>query len=251
MRAYAGGVFLLSFLINILLLIGASRLCGYAVKPLRAVAAAALGSLHGSACLLSGFAFLGNVFWRVVSLGTMAVVAFGLSLNTLRRGLVFAVLTLALGGVASSAGREGIAGILPIAGVLCLLCILSYRRGARYIPVELVYGQRQLHLTALRDTGNTLRDPITGQQVLVVGADAAERLTGLSRKQLRTPVESVQALPGLRLIPCHTVNGHGFLLALRLPNVKIGTRRGSAVVAFSPEQFSLDGTYQALTGGEL
>lgn len=251
MWAYAGGVFLLSFLVNILLLIGASRLCGYTIKPLRAAAAAALGSLHGSACLLPGFAFLGNVFWRVVSLGAMGVVAYGLSLSALRRGLAFAVLTLALGGVASSAGREGFVGILPVAGVLCLLCILSYRRDARYIPVELVYGQRQLHLTALRDTGNILRDPVTGQQVLVVDADVAERLTGLSRTQLRTPVESVQALPGLRLIPCHTVSGHGFLLALRLRDVRIGTRRSSAVVAFSPEQFSLDGTYQALTGGEL
>ncbi len=251
MRAYAGGVFLLSFLVNILLLIGASRLCGYSVRPLRLVVAGTLGSLHGSACLLPGFAFLGNVFWRVVSLGGMAVVAYGLSFSALRRGLAFAVLSLALGTVASSAGREGVAGILPIAGVLCLLCFLGCRRGARYIPVELVYGQRQLHLTALRDTGNTLRDPVTGQQVLVVGADAAERLTGLSRAQLRTPVESVQALPGLRLIPCHTVNGHGFLLALRLHNVKIGAWRGSTVVAFAPEQFSPDGTYQALTGGEL
>lgn len=251
MRVYAGGVFMLGFLINILLLVGASRLCGCSVRPLRLAAAGALSGLYGSACLLPGFAFLGNVFWRAVSLGVTAVIAYGLSVNTLRRGLAFAVLSIALGGVVASAEKGGVAGILSAAGVLCLLGCVGYRRGARYIPVELVYGQQRLCLTALQDTGNTLRDPVTGQQVLVVGADAAEQLTGLSRAQLRTPVESVQALPGLRLIPCHTVSGHGFLLALRLHNVKIGTWRGSTVVAFSPEQFSQDGRYQALTGGEL
>ena len=136
-----------------------------------------------------------------------------------------------------------------------LLCCLGFRNrigGTNYIPVVLSYGTKQLHLTALQDTGNTLRDPITGRQVLVVGADAAGELTGLTREQLRQPVEFVDALPGLRLIPYRSVGSEGnFLLAMRLQNVKIGSWQGSSLVAFAPEGLSSEGAYQALTGGVL
>ena len=100
-----------------------------------------------------------------------------------------------------------------------------------------------------RYTGNTLQDPVTGQPVLVIGADAANRLTGLSREQLRSPVESLEALPGLRLVPYRTVGGSGLMLARKYQNVKIGKWKGSQLVAFAPER--LGGGYEALTGGAV
>jgi len=116
--------------------------------------------------------------------------------------------------------------------------------------VELSYGDKRVQLTALRDTGNTLRDPVTGRQVLVVDASTAGKLTGLSVQQLKKPVESVTALPGLRLIPYRAVGqAGGLLLALKIPQAKIGSWQGSALVAFAPEGLGSDGTYQALTGG--
>ena len=117
------------------------------------------------------------------------------------------------------------------------------------MPVELAYGDKHLHITALQDTGNTLRDPVTGRDVLVVGADVASELIGLTPHQLQSPVESVGVLPGLRLIPYHSVGTRSFMLAMRLQNVKIGTWQGSSLVAFAPEGLSSEGTYQALTGG--
>jgi len=85
----------------------------------------------------------------------------------------------------------------------------------------------------------------------VIGADAAQQLTGLTREQLLTPVETIGILPGLRLIPYHSVGSSGFLLALRLRDVKIGSWRGSTLVAFAPERLSMEGAYQALTGGAI
>ena len=58
-------------------------------------------------------------------------------------------------------------------------------------------------------------------------------------------------LPGLRLIPYKTVGGSGLLLGLWLQDVKIGSSQGSSLVAFSPEIFSAEGMYQALTGGNV
>lgn len=253
MTVYLDGVILLNFLVDFLLLLGAGRLCGYPNNILRAVAGGALGGLYAGACLLPGFYFLGNFLWRLVSLVAMAVIAYGISTSALRRGFVFAFLCLALGGAVMGIGNGGILGIVSAAGVLCLLCCFGFRGrigGTSFIPVELFYGDKRLRLTALQDTGNTLRDPITGRQVLVIGREEAKKLTGLTGEQLRSPVESLGELPGLRLIPYHTVgSSNGFLLGLRLQNVKIGSWQGSMLVAFAPEILSRDGAYQALTGG--
>lgn len=252
MTVYLDGVIFLNFLVDFLLLLAAGRLCGFPVKFGKAVAGGALGGVYAALCLLPGFAFLGNFLWRTVSLWAMAVIVYGFSLSALRRGLVFVFLCLALGGAVMGIGKGGILGIVCAAGILCILCCVGFqgRLGANtYLPVELSYGEKRLKLTALRDTGNTLCDPVTGQQVLVIGADVAQKLTGLTPHQLKTPVETVGIIPGLRLIPYHSVGGCGFLLALRLQDVKIGGWQGSALVAFAPEGLSKEGAYQALTGG--
>ena len=254
MTVYLDGVVILNFLVDFLLLLAAGRLCGFPVKVARAAGGGAIGAVYAAFCLLPGFAFLGNLFWRVVSLGAMAIVAYGVSVSALRRGLIFVFLCLSLGGAVMGIGSGGILSIVCAAGVLCLLCFIGFRgkvRGSVFLPIEVSYGERTVKLTALQDTGNTLCDPVTGQQVLIIGADAAQHLTGLTLSQLRTPVESVSAIPGLRLIPYHSVGGSGFLLALRLQKVKVGTWQGSTLVAFAPEGLSKEGAYQALTGGVL
>lgn len=255
MTLYLDGVMLLNFLVDFLLLVAAGRLCGYPVRLRRALTGAALGAVYAGICLLPGFYFLGNILWRTVSLAAMAILTYGISVSALRRGLVFAFLSLALGGAVLGIGKGGLMSIVSAAGVLCLLCCFGFRGrigGTNYVPVELSYGEKCMRLTALQDTGNTLRDPITGRQVLVVGADVAGELTGLTREQLRKPVESVGTLPGLRLIPYRSVgNSSGFLLAMRLQNIKIGSWQGSGLVAFAPEGLSSEGAYQALTGGVL
>lgn len=253
MPVYLDLVIALNFLVDFLLLLGTSRLCGYPARPLRTALAALLGGVYGGLCLLPGLHFLGNVLWRTVSLALMALLAFGVSVSALRRGVVFALLSMALGGVALGLGGSSFWTLVAAAGGVCSLCVVGFRgklEARSYVPVVLSYGGKRLQLTALQDTGNTLRDPVTGRPVLVIAADAAQQLTGLSREQLRQPVESVGALPGLRLIPYRAVGkDSGLLLALRFPEVKIGTWKGSSLVAFAPEGLSPENAYQALTGG--
>lgn len=253
MEVYLDVVILLNFLVDFLLLLGTNRLCGYPMGWGRAALAAGLGGIYGGVCLLPGFTFAGNFLWRCVSLALMAVIAFGLTGSALRRGLVFALLSMALGGVALGLGDGGFWALVAGAACIFALCALGFRGrigGKNYVPVELSYGENRVRLTALQDTGNTLRDPVTGKPVLVIGADAAHKLTGLSRQQLQNPVESMGALPGLRLIPYRAVGkSGGLLLAMRLRDVKIGSWQGSSLVAFAPEGLSPEGAYQALTGG--
>ena len=253
LRVYVDGVMAINFLVDFLLLLGTNRLAGFPSDKKRLTLAALLGAVYSGVCLLPDFRFLGNLLWRVVSLGTMGTVAFGWNPGALRRCGVFLLLSLALGGLAVCIGRSDLLGLALAAGVLCLLGRFSFQgpAGSRdYVPLEITHGTQTVKLLALRDTGNTLRDPVTGEQVLVIAPWAACRLTGLTEQQLRHPLEAMGAVPGLRLIPFRTVGqGSGMMLAMAFDQVLVGNRRGRALVAFAPEGFGDGSVYQALTGG--
>lgn len=255
MIVYLDAVALLNFLVDYLLLLGTNRLCGYPPGWGRSALSAVLGGLYGAVCMLPGFRFLGNTLWRIIFLGIMGWIAFGCGKSALRRTIVFVLLCMALGGLAQGLGAGGVVSVVASAAALCIMCVLGFRDrpgSVSYVPVELSYGDKQLQLTALHDTGNTLLDPVTGKPVLVVGAEVAQQLTGLTQQQLRSPVSVLQQapVPGLRLIPYRSVGQPaGMLLALRFPQVRIGNWQGSSLVAFAPDKLCNDGQYQALTGG--
>ncbi len=245
----------LRFLVDLLLLLGASRVCGYPCKYLRCALGAVVSAIYSVMCVLPASGFLGGFWWRSVFVILICWCAFGTNKSALQCGGVFWLLQMALGGVAAGIERENVLALIFTsvgAGLLFLLLFQQDGSNARYIPVELWYGDKRMKITALYDTGNMLTDPVSGQSVLVVGADAAQKLTGLTREQLRKPIESIGSIPGLRLIPYKTIgSGNGFLLGLRLKQVRIGSRCGSRVVAFAPECVGAEGAYQALAGGTI
>ncbi len=255
MIVYLDGIMLMNFLVDFLLLIGTNRLCGYPMGWGRTVAAAALGAGYAGACFVPQLRFLSYVFWRFIFLGLMAWVAFGISRSALRRAAIFVFLSMSLGGVALCFGRGDALSVLISALLICVLCVVGFRDrvGSRsFVPVELYYGGKRVRLTALHDTGNMLRDPVTGRSVLVIAAEVATQLTGLTCNQLKSPIEALSQaqVPGLRLVPYHALGQpNGLLLALRMQDVRIGKWKGSSLVAFAPDGLSSEGTYQALTGG--
>ncbi len=256
MEVYLDLLFILNFLVDLLLLLGTNRLAGHPVGLKRAIPAALLGSGYAACCVLPGFAFLGNLLWRLVSLTLMSILAFGLSGSGLRRGVLFVFLSMALGGIAMGLGRGGFVSIVLSAGGVCFLCLVGFRGragGQQYLPVTIRYAGRTAHLTALVDTGNTLRDPLSGRPVLVVDAAAATKLLPLSREQLTSPVETLATakVPGLRLIPYSAVGqSAGLLLGLRPDGVQINGKEAEYMVAFAPQSLG-QGQYQALAGGAL
>ena len=254
MTVYLDLVILLNFLVDGLLLMGANRLVGYPIGWKRAVWAAAFGGIYAGVCMLPDCRFLGNLLWRLVSLAAMSCIAYGWHPSALRRGAVFVLLSMALGGIALGLGRGGFLPLFLAAGGIALLCSVGIRApigAVKYQPVELLWKGQRTKLTALVDTGNTLRDPITGNGVLVAGMNVGLRL-GISREIINDPISGLTAanIPGARLIPYRAVGKPGgMLLMLRLDEVRMGGRVISPMVAFAPEEIGRDGSYQALTGG--
>ena len=254
MVVYLDLVMILNFLVDFLLLLGTNKLAGYPTEIRRWSLAAALGGGYGGICMLPRFYFLGNGMWRMIFLGLMASVAFGWNRNAIRRGMVFVLLSFALGGMALAMGEGRFGRLIFSALGVWMLCRMGLggQIGQEYVPISIVEAGRTVSLLALKDTGNTLRDPITGEQVTVIGADAAKNLAGLTEEELQSPMETVLRYPGFRLIPYHAIGQPGgMLLAKRYGDVTIGNYRGGALLAFAPEIIDRAGNYQALTGGAL
>ena len=237
------GVTMLAWAVNVLLLRSVGRILQTDPRGWRILISGLMGAVAAGMSLLPGMAFLHSLLSYAGLMLMMCVVAYGIHRRLpLQLGL-FALLHLSVGGQTGEPLRMAL-GAMGIG----LACWLS-KETRQLVPVELCYGQTRMRLNALYDTGNTLTDPVTGQGVLILDGPTSQRLTGLTAQQLDTPVESLGLLPGLRLIPYHTVGSSGFLLALRLKQVRIGRREESTVVAFSPQTFDKD--YQALTGGRV
>ena len=255
MLGYWSVAILLNFLVDLLLLLAANRLAGYPQKMIQICLGAILGGIYGWVCLLPRFSFLASMLWRFVFLGLVGALAFGYHRNSIPRWVLYAFLRMALDGIAQLGGNKDAVSILSGAAVLFVMCIVGFREMVgqqKFVDIELWNDGKSTRLLALHDTGNGLRDPVTGQGVLIADAEAAQQLLGLNKKQLRSPVETVEAgiIPGLRLIPYRAVGqSAGMLVAIRLKQVRIGNWKGSALVAFAPDGLGEDNTYRALIGG--
>ena len=120
------------------------------------------------------------------------------------------------------------------------------RRGdyARCVTVEIRMNSHRLTLTALIDSGNLLRDPVTGLPVIVISRRAAARLTLLPAPGRLTP--------GMRLISVRTVAGSALMAVFR-PSAVFLEERGvwravNAIIGLSPDGYE---GFQALVPSSL
>lgn len=246
---YMAAVIGVSFLVNWLMLAGTRSMTGCGVG-VRTVAGALTAAVFAGLCMVPGFGFLRSGIWRLGCFLAVTAVSFGTDRMAWQQGGIFVILSMAVEGAASQIGRGESWVLLASAGVIWLVSRYTFRR-KRIIQVEIMGLWGKVHLNALWDTGNCLRDPVTGEAVLVVSASAASSLMGLSRQELMHPMETVAAgkYAGLRLIPYRSVGtGEGMLLAKKFTKVKMDGAERSVLTAFAPNGLEEEG-YQALAGG--
>ncbi len=140
--------------------------------------------------------------------------------------------------------------------LVCTMCVLGFGGSTgekQYVDVILSHSGRTVHLTALHDTGNTLRDPVTGERIVVAGAASAHALLGLEYHDLLDPVGTMESgiCPGARLIPYRAVGlNQGFLLGYRFCDGLINGKKASVLVAFTAQGLGEGkGEFDALIGG--
>ena len=268
---YLDAYLVMSLAVNYVLLVCAGRLDGDRVSRLRCLAASALGAALGVMSLLPWGGFLAHPAGQAAAGVGMVLTAYGSSDRLLRTGGLFLVLSCAWGGslllLRSLGGETGpsLRGILVAAalgyGGLSLGLQGQFRHtrtGGDLVSLTLSHQGRDLTLLALRDTGNTLSDPLTGRPVIVVeGRSLAPLLPGVTLDRLDRPVEQLDQArreapqTAFQLLPYRAVGiDHGLLLALRLDQAVLGGERVSGcLAALSPTPVSDGGGYQALVSG--
>jgi len=281
---YLDTLFFLNAVVDYLLLLAAVRLAGEPLHRLRIAAGALLGGLYAVALVLPGGAFLSHPLCRGAAAVLMTAAAYGGSRRLLRQAVLFLTLTCAFGGGVVAIGLMGGHGLflgergvfysaldvktLLLSAALCYggLTLLFQRLGGHTGPsgellsARLTLNGRQLELTALVDTGNTLTDPMTGRPVLVAEGDCLAELFPREcrpkREDLLDPPAGMARLGTgewkgrFRLLPYRAVGiACGLLLAVKADQVRIGAVEcGPLLVALSPTPVSDGGGYRALIG---
>ena len=272
MVVYGDMVFLLNLLINYTLLRGTARLGGAAPHRIRLWLGSALGGLYSVLVYIPGLARLNMICFKLLTAGFMLLCAFGWKRSTLRLAAVFSAISLVLCGAVYAFHCVGtrpvsIGGYLlyPVSWSTLLLTAFAVSMACRFllpplnhssnstIPITLTRQGKRIHLTALRDSGNTLRDPLSGGDVLTVYWRAVSPLLPavITQDSLQDPAMLLPAVRELspRLIPYRAVGTkNGILLAIPL-EITIGKETRIGLVALSPTPVSDGGAYEALTGG--
>ena len=239
------------YLVLFMLLMGTNQLCGAGICVARLLAGALVGVGYGILCMEQELFFLGNRFWYFVFTSLIGLCTFGMTRNSVRPIMIFVLINLIIDGVTNDQ-TDILSSGFSLLGLCVLYVVGFWHSGSQLMPVEITHHGRKMKLTAFRDTGHQLRDPLTGKPVLIVGADVALKLTGLTSRQLKDPVQSVALSKGLRLIPYNTIGQAGALmLAMEVDALRIGKKKYNAIIAFAPENIGQNGYYQALAGGYL
>lgn len=281
---YVDTLFLLNAIVDYLLLLCSAKVAGEPLRRPRFALGAVLGGGYAVALFLPGMEFLTHPLCRLAFGVLMVLAAFSGTRRLLRQVLIFAALSCAFGGGVMAVGLLGGRGLtlgngvfysaldlkivlLSAAGCYVVLTLLFHRWGRHTAKkgelgrVKLRLSGKEISLTSLTDTGNTLDDPVTGRQVLVAEWEYLLPLfpPGVqpTAEDLRDPVEGFRRLsqlwPGrLRLLPYRAVGvDRGLLLAVRVDVAKAnGREERDALVALSPTPVSDGGNYQVLVGAE-
>lgn len=136
------------------------------------------------------------------------------------------------------------------------------------LPILISFNQQSVCLTALIDTGNKLRDPLTNQSVIVVEKAAVMTLFDQETARLIDDLSSgnldaltnhsdPQVATRLRLIPFSTIGKEkGLLVGFRPDRIEVNDRQekyqlNKVVLAIYEKPLDPDGEYQALLPPEL
>lgn len=279
---YIDRVFLLNLAVDYLLLLCTARLAGAPLRRLRFVLCSALGALYAVIVFLPWGHRLACMPIKILTGILMAYLAFRSLPRCWRLIALFFLLSGALAGLLLAIGLAlGSPGVLfsrlyyakiswPVllisTSVMLTLMHLIFQQGARHgggeiLTVTVSIHHKERRFAALRDTGNTLREPSGGRPVLVSECTALCDLwppdIASVIKSTASPEEKMVRLyeknagKGFSLLPFRSVGStSGLLLAVRSDYIKVGkTRYPRTLVALTDGPLSDGGGYCALWGG--
>lgn len=278
---YVDLFFLINFSMDFLCFFLTSELLGGRLPIVRTLLASAVGGIYANVAL---FISVGGIWEILLDIGVcilMCLIVFGKGRSVVAHTCVYIAISMALGGFMTALFALLNRAELPLdeihsdgisAWLLMLLAVISgvitlfggrffRRKSARkYTVVKVMFDGKSKTLSAYCDSGNLLRDPISGRPCVVADTDALRDILpkGII-KASKNKVADISSLSEdvarkIRLIPTKTATGDGLLLALRADKIFVGEgkdeREVNAMLAVCELGESNEGC-QALVPAEL
>lgn len=271
---YIDSLFFINLIIDYFTLLCTAKVASARIRRIPIAIGAIIGGLYACLCVLPGWEFATHPLVKLSSGILMCLTAFWKEPQFLRCSIIFFLVSAGFGGIiwaVSMFGGYNVTGMpiyFPInSKVLVLSFALAYlvisivfRRfsqtaGQEIRSVRVILHGQSAEFPALRDTGNSLYDPVSncsvmvcestvvkslfpGHEILLEKNDPAELLYVLSED----PAYSGR----LRLIPFQSVGGSGLLFAFRPDELTIdGVPAEDTLVAVTSATLS---TYQQYQG---
>ena len=242
-KVYIELVFLDNFIVNLLIVLLASRLTKTPIKWGRFSVAAALGGIYGcfavglsgwlqmlTVKIAAGFAMCFIAFWQRGERGFWKNVCAFWAASFVLAGAVYACM-ISFGEPASIGGavivrppvRYILLGLFVGAVLTDLLARVRRRvlkRESQTVMLNLILGEKQTAVKAFVDTGNLAHDPLSKLSVVFLSHAAAQALLG---NKLYTLITKKAAIPTdrLRIVPCETAAGQGVFYGIELDDVML------------------------------
>lgn len=279
---YLDSFVLVNFVLNYLLLLASGKIAGERIRLWKISIASLLGAGYAACTFFPSTQFAMHPTFKIGVAVIMILIVFGKTSNLLRISIVFVAISCAFcGGILAieffkggSYTQDGILyssldmKALLMSAVFCygILTLFFKRAGIHnmkkneLVDISVQLNENKVDLIALHDTGNTLQDPLTGQQILVVEGERVLSLfphnLQLNQEALSNPIESMEYLSEkaemikFRLLPYRAVGVDcGMLLSVRVDCITVqGEDYKNHFIALSPTPVSDGGAYSVLMG---
>lgn len=270
MEIYADVMFLINFTSSYLMLMLTGRIIRSKPKAKRLIFASALGGILSVLCFFSErFGIIIKISGSVI----LVLAAFGKRYIVIRSIIFLTLSSLVLAAfmLISSVFRSetvilknGTAyfdipllmfvTVLVSAYALILIIseIIKRRKMLKIHTLKITLGDKSVCVRALLDSGNTLKEPVSGKSVIIAEWQSIEPLfDGMDYNRLLNFTDRYR----LRIVPYHSLgNKNGIIVAFLADDITVLTENRSAgrlYIGITREQLSRTNDYSALMGASV
>ncbi|WP_054694515.1 sigma-E processing peptidase SpoIIGA [Syntrophomonas palmitatica] len=285
-RVYIDITFITNFCMDFIILWATARLIKLEIRYMKLTLAAALGAVYACICLFPHWKIVGSLPVKIsVSIILLLIALYPLSYTTFKKALLyFYIISFSAAGAAlaapylfDSAGHVFRFSYLWLlaAGVFVLTVGIA---GEKYLKnhwlpsilqydVEMRFDDKRCQGRGFLDTGNSLRDPLTNQPVLVAEYELLqEYLPEDFRRAVEESNNEQEVLDAvtlsswahrLRLIPFQSIGKkNGVLLGIRADEITLASGRKNIsyrnlVIGLYRDKLSRDGSFRLLIPAEV
>lgn len=283
---YADLLFLVNFSMDALCLFIASGIMHIRFRPFRAVLSAALGGVYSVSILFIEMGTVVSVALDVVMCAAMCLIAFKMEKagfhTFVMTSAVFFAASVAVGGLMTvmfdflnrlelplvelNNNGDGVsvwifAILAMISGVAATYSGRIFKKlsGDTMMSIVIEYKGKRIRTTGMTDTGNLLKEPVSGRYVILLDSSMSVSLLGERCAELAmagniTAIINEDRSHRVRLLPISTASGSSSLCAFVPDSIVLVNERGvrkDADALFAPLDLSLGVEWKALGCGAL